>query len=905
MNDKPSDPEFRPDPPAGPGIPKGPDQAPASQPTEASEGPSVDDATIISARPPIHTQTADGQIAPRELGQTLVGRKLAHFDLLEFVGGGGMGAVFRASDTMLNRIVAVKVLSRDQGRDEETVKRFQNEAQSAARLDHDNIARVYFVGEDDGWYFIVFEYIEGNNLRDQIANRGPMSVEDALKITLQVAEALEHASHREVVHRDIKPSNVLLTRTGKAKLVDMGLARLQPMKAEENDLTASGVTLGTFDYISPEQARDPRMADVRSDIYSLGCTLFFMLTARPPFPDGTVLQKLLSHSGEAPPDPRLLRPDLPDELIPVISRMLSKQPADRYQKPSDLIGDLLALSERLGFQTTPHGDPIYIAPEPSRIGWVERHLPWIAPLLFLLTFVLFIDPIWLQGNTNGIQPSFTVPESARRPSLIETERQAIPSTPTANSGRAPDPTPTVNEEGKTEPDTNVNNMQLDGPLLMRRLDELLNRVGIAPDSPPTQEQSTNNQLDEQTIIVDPSIDDGRFIADSLVAKDLTTAVRLAMEDSSVENIELRHNERVELDAMKFNLENRILTISAANGYSPVLSFRTGFSVSDADTLDMLHVSDGELKLRGLHLELVVPNDTLEGEWALFALKNSPIMTVRYCTITVRNTYGGRFSNLDNVSVFRIIPDAIDDMLDPVTGAERLQAEIDLNHCVIRGETTVLRADQAAPLSFKWNNGLLSTTERLVNMGGAAEMPGRGEQIMIDLDHVTAVMDQGLGEFTSSVENPYLVDVSIYCKNSILLTQSWSPLISQSGPQRLSTMMAQIEYFGDRNFYEGLDVFWKLTPQDRTQTEAFNYEMWRGHWSENLPRFKRAKWQSPPDKNQPMHEHRVAEYALSTEANPAVGASQDGLDAGFQQGLLPRLPEPEQTTPRKTRPFYPF
>ena len=109
------------------------------------------------------------------------------------------------------------------------------------------------------------------------------------------------------MHRDIKPSNVLMTRTGKAKLVDMGLARLQPMRSGENELTASGVTLGTFDYISPEQARDPRTADVRSDIYSLGCTLFFMLTARPPFPDGTVLQKLLSHSGEMPPDPRLLR----------------------------------------------------------------------------------------------------------------------------------------------------------------------------------------------------------------------------------------------------------------------------------------------------------------------------------------------------------------------------------------------------------------------------------------------------------------------------------------------------------------------------------------------------------------------------------------------------------------------
>ena len=194
--------------------------------------------TVISSRPPLGPAYGAGPLHPGELGRQLVGRRLAHFELMEFVGGGGMGAVFRATDTMLNRTVAVKVLSRDQGQDEETVRRFRNEAQSAARLDHENIARVYFVGEEDGWYFIVFEFIEGQNVRDLVAEQGPLSVEQALNITLQVAAALDHAAQREVVHRDIKPSNVLLTETGRAKLVDMGLARLTPLHADEHDLTA-------------------------------------------------------------------------------------------------------------------------------------------------------------------------------------------------------------------------------------------------------------------------------------------------------------------------------------------------------------------------------------------------------------------------------------------------------------------------------------------------------------------------------------------------------------------------------------------------------------------------------------------------------------------------------------------
>ena len=276
-------------------------------PSAASRSDS--DGTAISAGRPTPPVMASSM---EEIGRALEGHSLGPYLLEQFVGGGGMGAVFRAIDTTLNRVVAVKVLSRQHSSDVDMLRRFKNEAQLAARLDHENIGRVHAVGSDAGWHFIVFEFIEGTNLRDMVHDEGPLDVPRALLFTAQVAEALEHACERGVVHRDIKPSNIIVTPAGRARLVDMGLARL-PAVGGVPDLTESGMTLGTYDYISPEQARDPRAADVRSDLYSLGCTLFFMLTGRPPFADGTAVQKLLQHQQSAPPPvattfPRRSRP---------------------------------------------------------------------------------------------------------------------------------------------------------------------------------------------------------------------------------------------------------------------------------------------------------------------------------------------------------------------------------------------------------------------------------------------------------------------------------------------------------------------------------------------------------------------------------------------------------------------
>lgn len=361
------------------------------------------DQTIISTGSPLALQPVGDGLHPRELGRALEGHQLDHVVLEQFVGGGGMGAVFRGWDTSLHRTVAVKVLSSYQTDDAETERRFQIEGRSAARLDHPNIARVHYVGHDRGVRYIVFEYIEGTNVRDLVCSAGPLAVVDALAYTLQIAQALVHAWQRDVVHRDIKPSNILITPDGLAKLVDMGLARYEPVDRVEYDETATGVTLGTFDYIAPEQARDPRSADARSDIYSLGCTLFFMLTGQPPFPGGTAAQKLLSHHSDAPPDLRPLRPDVPVMLAEIVGMMLAKRPEDRFQDPSELVAALASCGEPLGIAgpQTPWGGSWLSWRRPST--WWHRHAAWLVPSALLALTVLGLALWW---GHNQASPTF-------------------------------------------------------------------------------------------------------------------------------------------------------------------------------------------------------------------------------------------------------------------------------------------------------------------------------------------------------------------------------------------------------------------------------------------------------------------------------------------------------------------
>ncbi len=276
------------------------------------------------------------------------GTTLAHFEVTGPLGSGGMATVFRAKDNSLGREVALKILPPEMARDPDAVNRFKFEARAAAKLNHDQIARVFHTGEDKGLHFIAFEYVDGRTLRDVIDQGGPVPPSDAVRYMIDAAAGLQHAAEKGVVHRDVKPSNIIITPAGRAKLIDMGLARSIDPHSVNGGVTQSGMTLGTFDYISPEQAIDPRKADVRSDIYSLGCTFYHALTARPPVPDGNAARKLAAHQGEQPTDPRLINSAIPDALAAVLDRMMAKNPEHRYPTAAALIADLAHVGFALG-----------------------------------------------------------------------------------------------------------------------------------------------------------------------------------------------------------------------------------------------------------------------------------------------------------------------------------------------------------------------------------------------------------------------------------------------------------------------------------------------------------------------------------------------------------------------------
>jgi eukaryotic-like serine/threonine-protein kinase len=265
--------------------------------------------------------------------------RIGKYEIRKKIGAGGMGTVYLAVDTILNRSVALKVLPREKAKNVTLVRRFKSEAQAAANLRHENIVTVFEAGESDGYLYIALEYVEGTDGANLVQRRGMVPVKRSLEIIRQVALALEHARQQGIVHRDIKPGNLLIRRDGQVKLADLGLARAVD-DTTDTSITRAGTTVGTVDYMAPEQGRDSKAADIRSDIYSLGCTWYFLLTGTPPFPEGSVTNKLRAHAERPLPDPRDLNPAVSEALVGVMRRMVEKDPNKRYQTPTELLADL-------------------------------------------------------------------------------------------------------------------------------------------------------------------------------------------------------------------------------------------------------------------------------------------------------------------------------------------------------------------------------------------------------------------------------------------------------------------------------------------------------------------------------------------------------------------------------------
>jgi serine/threonine protein kinase len=270
--------------------------------------------------------------------------RIGKYEVLSHIATGGMGAVYKARDTENDREVALKVLSPEMAAKPAMLERFRREATHAAKLKHKNVVTLYEFGEAHHIYFLAMEYIDGIDLFDYSSRKGPLDPNEALKIIRQACRALDHAYEQGVIHRDIKPSNFLVAQKGEkvvVKLTDFGLAR--EASNEEFRVTRAGTTIGTLDYMSPEQARDSGLADIRSDLYSLGCTWYHLLAGHAPFPKGGLGERLHRIMNEQPLDVRKRNPRVSAAMASVVHRLLAKEPAQRYQTPADLMRELDAL----------------------------------------------------------------------------------------------------------------------------------------------------------------------------------------------------------------------------------------------------------------------------------------------------------------------------------------------------------------------------------------------------------------------------------------------------------------------------------------------------------------------------------------------------------------------------------
>ncbi len=264
--------------------------------------------------------------------------QLGQYQLLEKLGEGGMGQVFKARHQLMDRIVALKVINKKHLDNPEAVLRFHREIRALAQLDHPNIVRAHDADQVDDRHFLVMEYIEGTNLAKLVRRQGPLAVAQACAYIQQAGAGLQHAHEHGLVHRDIKPSNLIVTSSGQIKVLDLGLAKLREEQPVGDELTAAGQLMGTLDYMAPEQWEDTHAVDIRADIYSLGCTLYHLLTGKPPFggPEyNSALKKMKAHAEVAVPPIRERRPDVPDTLAAVVHRMLAKNPAQRYATPAE------------------------------------------------------------------------------------------------------------------------------------------------------------------------------------------------------------------------------------------------------------------------------------------------------------------------------------------------------------------------------------------------------------------------------------------------------------------------------------------------------------------------------------------------------------------------------------------
>jgi serine/threonine protein kinase len=633
------------------------------------------------------------------------------------------------------------------------------------------------------------------------------------------------------VHRDIKPSNILIGLDGQAKIVDMGLARTTELDRSTGDLTASGVTLGTFDYISPEQAHDPRDADVRSDIYSLGCTLYFLLTGQPPFPDGTALQKLLLHGTRMPEDPRCFRNDVSDTLIAILRKMMAKKPKDRYQEPVDLVNDLRTLATMDSFEWKQEIPDTTVRPHPAGRSWWEFFLP-----AFICFGGIGLVTLWLY-NDDQRSGVYVIP----RVEVME-----------ASDVAADDSNPLEPPDEITPPS-----------------------LSIIPDT--SREAAPLRSPSSRMIVVrtsgSPPLD---VPASTDTARTLEEAIARWESDPNIERIviaasSLRLPKTLSIGGSS---SNRPLIIEGTQTRRPLLLVgdALGRVPSEAPSSWLL-LDAGSVELRGVDIDATY--DSFDGAPpALFQVSSGSRLSIFDTTITLKSASKGRLPALFCFKSPANTP----------PGASALQIE----RSAIRGQVDVVRIESNDRIELDWKEAWCAAAGSFIDLEGTKTIH-RSPRIRAELNHVTSITLNPWIRVRMAATNPFPVPFvrtandSIFSGSQTLVEWDASNVVEwpfSEQANRVEDLGRWIDLRGMDNVYDVPTIMRLLQVIMSMSSEEVSIDS-----DSNLLRNERgmellAAWRTPPTW-EPARLH-----TMTPDATPW---SHSGLNPGCRSDQLPPFP----------------